>query len=91
MELLELVEARIEIVVAIVGLVEVIKNIIEKKQLSVYMLLTLVFSYGLSQLIGGPVTTVILNTLVYFGLASLFYRLIVRYVEKLNQKYKQES
>lgn len=91
MELMELIEVRADVILAIVGLIEVVKNIVEKQQLSIYMLLTLAISYGLAQLMGGGFAEVALNTAIHFGLASLFYRMIVRYVENKTQELKEKT
>lgn len=92
MDIFTLVDVRIEVIFAIVGIVETLKTIIEKRQLSVYILLTMalsfVFGWGLAT--EPAFREVILNGLTYFGLASFFYKAVLRVVQKYTEKVKQQ-
>ena len=83
MELLQSFNIQIELIIAIVGVVEAVKDAIEKRQLSIYVLLTLL----LSIIIGVTLTEsswkdIIVNGIMYFGITTLFYKIIVRAIEK---------
>lgn len=91
MEMLSVIDTRIDIIIAIVGIVEVLKRSIEKRQLSIYMLGTLVFSFLVAG-VDSPADwkEVVLNTIVYFGLATFFYQAILRYIRKVNINLDQK-
>lgn len=88
MEILELVNIRFEIVLAIVGVVEVIKDIIERRQVSIYVIMTLLFSIGISYGISiGGIREIATNAIIYFGVTTLLYKTIVRTLEKKVEQY----
>lgn len=90
MELLELVQVRVDIIIAIVGIVETIKTIIERRQLSIYILLTLAFSFVLGYLSTETGNGFVLNSLTFFGLASFFYQAILRFMKRKVEMLKKQ-
>lgn len=92
MEILSMLNVKIEILFAIIGTVETIKTMIEKRQISIYVLIAL----GISMLVSFGMTNpfewqpFLLNLLVYFGLTSFLYKAVLRLVQKYIQKIEEQ-
>lgn len=84
---------RLDVIFAIVGVVEALKTIIEKRQLSIYIITTLILSVVLGWALteSDSIREVVLNAVVYFGLSSFFYKAILRTMNKLATKLEKDG
>lgn len=90
-ELFQLTNLRIDVIFAIVGIVETVKTVIENRQLSIYIILTLVLSFIFGWTLASSAQELVFSGLVYFGVGSFFYKAVLRIATKYANKMEQQS
>lgn len=83
----------IAIILSIVGITEKIKEFIPiPKNKKIYLLSPLIQSLLFSLFLTTPFVwqTFLLNTVLYFSISTLFYDLVVQYINNKKEKLKEE-
>lgn len=91
MDLLSVIETRIDLIIAMVGIVEAVKTSVERKQFSIYKILTFGLGLFFAWLSFDGWKSIVLNGVIYFGLATFFYSAVLRYMNKLNDRVEKAT